>query len=36
MPMLVGGVAGSIADLVYGYTYKCVSQVEAAAKKQTK
>jgi hypothetical protein len=29
MPLLVGGMAGSVVDLVYGYTIKCVQQVEA-------
>jgi hypothetical protein len=31
VPLFVGGMVGSVADLVYGYTVKCVTQVEAAA-----
>lgn len=34
MPLLVGGMVGSVADLVYGYTVKCVTQVNAT--KQSK
>jgi hypothetical protein len=32
MPVLVGGMAGTVADLVYGYTVVCVTQVEATKK----
>jgi len=28
MPMVAGGVAGTLADLVYGYTVACVDEVE--------
>jgi len=34
MPLLIGGMAGSVADLVYGYTVKCVNQVEATKQQE--
>ena len=28
-PMVVSGVVGSVADLIYGYTIACKAEVEA-------
>ena len=28
LPMVAGGIAGSVADLVYGYTVSCISERE--------
>ena len=34
MPVLVGGVAGSVADLAYAYMFKCVNQVQATKQEE--
>ena len=34
MPLLVGGMAGTVADLVYGYTVKCINEVEATQRRK--
>jgi hypothetical protein len=28
-PFLVGGIAGTMADLIYGYNVACIKEVEA-------